>query len=673
MHAVTETPDAPTGTLGKGAALSGATASATPALLFGLRLSASVSLALLIAFWLQLPSPYWAATSAGIVAQPALGASLRKGRFRAIGTAFGGTLIVFLIAAFPQDHAGFLVSLVFWSAVCGFFATVLPHFAGYAAALAGYTVAIVFAGITQRPENVFLVAVWRTTEIGIGIFSAGLVHSLTDFGDARRRLAREMTQIAKGIAAGLGESLRTGVETTELRTTRRALIGRTAGLDAVVDEAIGEPSDVRHQRGRLLAGTEALFVALSGWRGIGNHLAMSRSPPKAGARCALLQPLAELAHGDWLANAEEMRALCEKEGRAAQDGAAGELASRLISEEVGRVFRALEVVADTLLAVTRAGARPRAGVRRPLSVPDLLPAALNALRIVLALAAAAAIWIATSWPGGPIMVTFTAVNVILSARLAEGPYSRAVEFALGCHVAAALAVVMDLAILPRLHGGPLELSLALTMVLLPLGVLAAGSWRKSVFVAAVGNVMPILALENVPSYNAAHLFDTVLAVSAGTVIAAVFFRLIPPLSPQRRTERLLRFTLQDLRALIGGRRRFTASAWLDRVAARLAAMPEQAGLEEVAELLATLSVGEAALALLAAHSNDATRLRKWLDCAFVPLAAGRVAASHDAFVRLAASPIEVPPAGNCAVDVSVQATLIADALQRHGRFFSEAA
>src|SRR6478672_6674909 len=55
-------------------------------LTFGLRLWASVSLALYIAFWLQLDNAYWAGTSAAIVCQPSLGASLRKGWFRVIGT-----------------------------------------------------------------------------------------------------------------------------------------------------------------------------------------------------------------------------------------------------------------------------------------------------------------------------------------------------------------------------------------------------------------------------------------------------------------------------------------------------------------------------------------------------------------------------------------------------------
>jgi hypothetical protein len=59
---------------------------AGPALLFGLRLWASVCLALYVAFWLELDTPSWAGTTAAIVCQPHLGASLRKGWYRMIGT-----------------------------------------------------------------------------------------------------------------------------------------------------------------------------------------------------------------------------------------------------------------------------------------------------------------------------------------------------------------------------------------------------------------------------------------------------------------------------------------------------------------------------------------------------------------------------------------------------------
>lgn len=312
---------------------------------------------------------------------------------------------------------------------------------------------------------------------------------------------------------------------------------------------------------------------------------------------------------------------------------------------------------------------------------DHLPAVVNGLRIVLALIASELIWIATSWPHGPIMITFTAVNVILAGRQADaGAYSWAVEFALGCAIAGLLAVVLDLAILPLVHSGAFGLSLALTLVLLPLGALSAGSWHKVLFVAAATNVMPILALENEPSYDAARLFDTVLAVSAGTVIAAIFFRLLPPVPPQRRIERLLRFTLRDLRDLAAGRRAFARGAWLDLLSARLAAMPQQASLEQEAELLATLSVGEAAIALLAARcagtSPDTLGFAEvdLLDRAFASLAAGKVAEARAAFICLAASQREpLPSRGQPRVDIAVHATLIADALGRHELFFARMA
>src|SRR5271170_2161384 len=91
---------------------------AGPPLLFGLRLWASVCLALYAAFWLQLDNPFWAGTSAAIVCQPQLGASLRKGWFRMIGTLIGAVMGVLLTACFPQDRVLFLASLAVWGATC---------------------------------------------------------------------------------------------------------------------------------------------------------------------------------------------------------------------------------------------------------------------------------------------------------------------------------------------------------------------------------------------------------------------------------------------------------------------------------------------------------------------------------------------------------------------------
>src|SRR3981189_2113498 len=91
----------------RGAFLKKAARAAGPPLLFGLRLWASVCLALYIAFWLELDNPSWAGTTAAIVGQPQLGASLRKGWYRMIGTVVGAVAIVVLTAWFPQARAPF--------------------------------------------------------------------------------------------------------------------------------------------------------------------------------------------------------------------------------------------------------------------------------------------------------------------------------------------------------------------------------------------------------------------------------------------------------------------------------------------------------------------------------------------------------------------------------------
>src|SRR6201994_1517043 len=187
-----------------GPAWGDAATAAGPPLLYALRLWASVCLALYIAFWLELDNPFWAGTSAAIVCQPQLGASLRKGWFRMIGTVVGATMIVGLTACFPQDRIAFLALLALWGGICAFAAPALRNFASYSAALAGYTAAIIAAdnlGATGGASpDVFMLAVWRASEICLGIVCAGLVLAGTDLGGARRRLADSFTDLAAEIA-----------------------------------------------------------------------------------------------------------------------------------------------------------------------------------------------------------------------------------------------------------------------------------------------------------------------------------------------------------------------------------------------------------------------------------------------------------------------------------------
>src|ERR1700676_1344238 len=274
-------PIADAGAIGRWNSAFAKAAKAAPSLLFGLHLWAAVCLALFVAFWLELDNPFWAGTSAAIVCQLQLGASLRKGWFRMIGTVVGATTIGVLTAGFSQDRIGFLGLLALWGGICAFAATVLRNFASYSAALAGYTAAIIAAdnlGATGGASpDVFLLAVTRASEICIGIACAGIVLAGTDLGGAQRRLAESFANLAAEI---MGRFIRmldlAEPQLPDTKTARREFVRRVIALDPMIDQALGESSHVRYHSPNLQTAVYGLFRALDGWRGVATHL--SRLP-----------------------------------------------------------------------------------------------------------------------------------------------------------------------------------------------------------------------------------------------------------------------------------------------------------------------------------------------------------------------------------------------------------
>src|SRR5467141_1955566 len=344
------------------ARLARALRSAAPALLFGLRLWAAVCLALYIAFRLQLDNAYWAGTSAAIVCQPSLGASLRKGWFRVIGTVVGAVAIVVLTACVPQNRLGFLLGLALWGAGCGLLATLLRNFAAYSAALAGYTAVIIasdeLGAVGGANNDVFMFAVARASEICIGIICAGVVLATTDFGGARHRLATQLATISTEIVEGLtGTFLLVGPEQSKTRPVRRDLIRRLTALDPVIDEALGESSDLRPHSPALEAAAEGLFAALSGWRTAAVHLDFLRSDNgRTEAEIVLESIPPELrsvsAHeqaADWTIDPSSGRKACVAAARTLTSLAADTPSLRLLADSAAEALIGVRRALDGLL------------------------------------------------------------------------------------------------------------------------------------------------------------------------------------------------------------------------------------------------------------------------------------------------------------------------------------
>jgi uncharacterized membrane protein YccC len=654
-------------------------------MLFGLRLWASVCLALYVAFWLELDNAYWAGTSAAIVCQPHLGASLRKGWFRMIGTVVGAVVIVVLTAVFPQNRFGFLVGLALWGGACALVATLLSNFAAYAAALAGYTAAIVASdqlGATGGPNGqAFMLAVYRVSEIWIGIVSAGIVLAGTDFGDAPRRLAAQFAAVAAEIAKGFSSSLaQAGLSSSDtLQPVRRELIRRVIALDPIMDESLGESSRLRYHSPLLQGAIDGLFYALAAWRSAAvrlSRLPKDEARQEANAILRSIPPELRSAAQDgpttpWTENPSGKRAECDAAARALRALSPGSPSLRLLAAHAANLLAGFAAVLDGLALLVADPARIRSPRRVTLHVPDWLPALVNGGRAFVTIGAVEVFWIATEWPNGALAITFTAIPVILLAPRADAAYAQAVRFTIGVALAAVCAAIILFAVLPQLETFA-GLSMAMALYLVPVGMLMAQASPAmfTLVTAMSGNFVPLLAPANPMNYDTVQFYNSALAIIAGSGVAALSFRLLPPLSPAFRVERLLELTLRDLRRLAAANIGRLPADWEGRIYKRLVAMPDEAGPLQRALLLTALSLGRQIIELRRVASQ--LGLASDLDAALEPFTQGNSAAAVaqlECLDRRLASLTGSDPQALLILHERARILLICDALLQHRAYF----
>jgi uncharacterized membrane protein YccC len=600
-------------------------------LLFGLRLWASVCLALFVAFWLDLDNPFWAGISAAVMCQPQLGASLRKGWFRMVGTVIGATMVVVLTACFPQDRVAFLSLLALWGGLCVFVATLFRNFASYAASLAGYTAIIIAAdvlGATGGPSDaVFMVAVWRATEICIGIACAGVVLAGTDPGGAPLRLAAALADVVADIMGGLSRRLALAGPDAIDTTQRGELVRRVIALDPAIDQALGESSQMRFHMPTLQSAVNGLFKALDGWREIAaqqnrHHDAIDWHDRET-IRRALPSELGAASSARWMNDPIRQRRLCEKGMQTLLALPASTLSLRLLADETARVLDGLSKALDGLALLVDAPGTLHSGRRRfwP-NVPDLLPPTVNAARAFLAIGTMELFWAVTGWPNGASAIVFVAIVILLLSPKGDHAYSGAIGLALGVAGAVICAAVMKFTVLPALDTFP-AFCAGIGLFYVPVGFVIARVRKPAALAVLTGmasNFMPLLSPTNEMSYDTTQFYNTALAIIVGCSIAPLALRLIPPLSPALRAKRLLALSLRDLRR-VGIDPVWASESWEVRMSGRLAALPEQAKPIQRARLLAALSVGNHVIQLRGVASS--LGVAEELDAALRSFSAGR--------------------------------------------------
>jgi uncharacterized membrane protein YccC len=657
--------------------------SSRPPFLFGLRLWASVCLALYVAFWLELDTPSWAGATAALVCQPHLGASLRKGWYRLIGTLVGAIAIVVMTACFPQNRAAFLFALALWGAGCAFVANLLRNFAAYSAALAGYTAAIIasdqLGAVGGLNAQAFMLAVTRASEICIGIVCAGVVLAGTDLGGARRRVARLFAELSAEIACRFTGTLSVaGAGFEETQTIRRELVRRVTALDPVVDEALGESAELRYHSPVLQNALDGLIRALTGWRTVAVALRQApqeRAREETGAVLVQMPEPFRASPGKdeaecWLAGPGRLFQACDAAMRRLLALPAATPSLRLLADQAAEALAGISQALNALALLVADPARPalRTRSRRRIRVPDLLSPLANAARAFVVIGVAALFWIVTAWPGGANAITFAAIIVILFSPRADHAYGIAIGFMIGSVLTVAVVATLLFAALPNIETF-VGFAVIIGLVLVPIGTVFALQWQPAVLTGMVTIFVPLLAPTNPMSYNPQQYYNTALTILAGSGAAAFSFRLLPPLAPAFRTRRLLAHTLRDLHRLAVGPIPDTPNDWEQRMCARLALLPDQAKPVERSWLVAALSAGDKIVQLR--QLDREFGLTSDLGGALEAVARGDSAAAITRFAAIDAALISRP--GEATLRARSLILAVCDALSQHAGYFDAGA
>jgi uncharacterized membrane protein YccC len=493
-------------------------------------------------------------------------------------------------------------------------------------------------------------------------------------------LAAQFAALAAEITKGFSSSLAlAGLSSPDTLTpVRRELIRRAIALDPVIDESIGESSRLRYHSPLLQGAIDGLFAALGARLSV--VVRLSRLPKdvarqEVNAILRAIPPEFRSAQAgqttSWLENSSGMRAECDAAVRTLQALRFGTPSLRLLAALVADLLAGFAGVLDGLALLVADRARTRSRRRLTLHVPDWLPALVNGGRAFVTIGAVEVFWIATEWPNGALAITFTAVGVILLAPRADAAYAQATNLLIGVAVAAVCAAVILFAVLPKLETFA-GLSMAMALYLVPVGMLMAQASQAmfALFTAMSGNFVPLLAPANQMSYDAVQFYNSALAIVAGCGFAALSFRLLPPLSPGFRVERILELTLHNLRRLATAEVGRLPADWDGRIYKRLVALPDEAEPLQRAQLLTALSVGREIINLrrVAPQLGFASDL----DAALVPFAQGNSAAAVtrlDRFDHRLASLTESDPQTLVILQERARILLICDALVQHRLYF----
>ena len=422
-----------------------------------------------------------------------------------------------------------MLGLALWVGGCTLVSSAFRYNRGYAAVLAGYTVALVAFGAISEPDRIFELAIGRVAVVSVGVISAALVFMVTDLGPGPAVLQRRLLQLISSTSLVIAQAF-SSADLTSPRMARSALAADLLALDQMVEFATAEDAALGRYAGDLRVASARLFSGLTG----GLRMAMllrglEPEPDRAAAeavRTSLLW-IAALDPGTPAAaitsHIAETEAMLRDAAAATQD-----LVALSAYDQAALLFSELHEALDSLGALqNRRPRRPRVQLRGYVNWSTALR---NGTRAAIAITLAGLFWIVSQWPSGAGTITLIAP---LCALLAQNDSASAASIAFfkGVVIAVIAAFLCGFGILPQMSGYLLLLAGILPFV--GVGLLAGSVPRYAG--TAQGYLIFLFALvapTNPMVFDLAGSLNSYFASLIGGLCVVLAFRTLLPPNPK---------------------------------------------------------------------------------------------------------------------------------------------
>ncbi|AYD64592.1 FUSC family protein [Achromobacter sp. LC458] len=582
--------------------------------IFSLKSYLSAIMALYLAYSIGLPRPFWAMTTAYVVAQPWSGAVRSKALYRLVGTFAGSAATVYMVPRLSNSPVVMTAAMVMWVGACLYMSVLDRTPRSYLFMLAGYTAAMIgFPSVTD-PSLVFDTALARVEEISLGIVCATLVHSIVLPRGLAPALTLQLDKAVRDARNWMHDTL-SGKTAEQRDRDRRVLANDITQLRLLSTHVPFDTSNLRWTSGAVRAMQDQISALTPAVSAVEDRLRalQANDQPLPDTVSALLNDISEWINAGAQAShdtAVQLRAAVSHATPAIDSHSTWRDA--LLASLMTRLRELIDTY-DECLALRREihaglkGAPRRGSMRggmhhaRPARAPNAAlhrdhgMALLSALAAGVAISVCCAFWIGTAWSNGATAALMAAIFSCFFASQ-DNPVPGIMQFLTYTVYSIPLSALYLLGIMPAIHSFEM-LALSMLPTAFVLGIFIARPASTGKAMAMLFGFLGTMALQDTNTADIVSFIDTQVAQCMGVATAAIIAAIFRTVSADWSARRIQAANWKELATLASSPRAPSRHTYTARMLDRIGLLQPRLALAErpddlvAADALKDLRVG----------------------------------------------------------------------------------